>query len=255
MKRHLKWLAHAIAVASTVAFYGSAPAETVISTFDDNFSLDGLFAWASAVVAATSTNYSVTFSGYGSGYKRLDPVIDASGETIIKLTVTLSAPGAGPKDPISGPIVSLVDGDGTFYNYAWYGQTIGTHVLTAPLKAPTSVSAAGTVSGLDLSSLAFFHLQDDPGAYQGEYTISFEDLRLVGAPGPTITAPSYNRQTREFTLTWTSKAGASYTVQYTANLATPFADWATDIASQGAQTSTTVTIPAGAAGFLRLKQQ
>ena len=255
MKRHLKWLAQAIAIASTVAWSGSAIAETIISTFDDNFSLDGLFAWATAVVTSTSTNYSITFSGYGSGYKRIDPVIDAVGETALRLTVTLSAAGAGPKDPISGPIVSLVDGDGTFYNYAWYGQTSGTHVLTAPLTAPTSVSGAGTVPGLDLSTLAFFHLQDDPGAYHGEYAITFEDLRLVGAPGPTITAKSYNPQTREFTLTWTSRAGRSYTVQYTTDLTTPFADVATDLASQGAQTTATVVIPAGVAGFLRLKQQ
>src|SRR5689334_6110786 len=94
-------------------------ADTTITTFHD-FNLDGLFAWADAVVVSTSTNYSITDTNYGSGYKAINPHIDATGETNVELTVTLDGTG-GPDDPISGPIVSLVDNDGTFYNWAWYG--------------------------------------------------------------------------------------------------------------------------------------
>jgi hypothetical protein len=37
---------------------------------------------------------------------------------------------------------------------------------------------------LDLSTLDFFHLQDDPGAFAGTYTISFENLVLTSVPEP-----------------------------------------------------------------------
>lgn len=105
-------------------------ADTVITTFD-NFNLDGRFAnWGSATVVSGDTSYAITSSGYGSGYKDISPNINAVGETTVELTVTISA-AAAPTAPASGPIVSLVDADGTFVNYAWYGQTIGRHVLTA----------------------------------------------------------------------------------------------------------------------------
>ncbi len=233
-----------------------ASAETIITTFSDGFELNGYFAaWGSVDITPGDTNFSITATGYGSGYKDISPNIDASGETTIQLTVTLSSPTAGAKDPVSGPIVSLVDADGTFYNYAWYGRTIGRHVLTLPLKQPTSVAAAGATSGLDLSTLDFFHLQDDPGAYKGQYTITFEDLRLIGGKGLTITAKSYNAATQEFTLTWLSKAGQSYTILYAPDLMTDFAPLQTDLESGGQTTTATVTLPAGEAGYLRIEQQ
>jgi len=167
--------------------------------------------------------------------------------------VTVSGTG-GANTPVSGPIVSLVDADGTFFNYAWYGQTSGGHILVANLSAPTSTSAAGSVPGLDLSKLAFFHLQDDPGAYQGQYTITFEHLRLTGAPRPAITSQSYDPNTHEFTLTWTSQPGKSYTILHTADLTSPFSPLIADIASNGTSTTTTVTMPVENSGFLRIQQ-
>src|SRR5215467_1800140 len=78
----------------------SGLAETIISTFE-NFNLDGLFpSWNSATVVSLPTGYSITASGYGSGFKAINPNIDATGETSIELTVTLSATGA-PSGPIS----------------------------------------------------------------------------------------------------------------------------------------------------------
>jgi len=150
MRDFAKQLVNLASLAFSISFVNSVMAETVISTFDD-FNLDGLFpSWAVATVVSSPTGYSITASGYGSGYKGINPNIDATGETNIELTVTLS--GAGPANsPISGPIVSLVDADGTFYNYAWYGQTAGTHVLKANLSTPTFISAPGSVSGLDLN--------------------------------------------------------------------------------------------------------
>jgi hypothetical protein len=232
----------------------SPVAETTINAFD-NFNLDGLFAnWSSATIVSDATSYSITSSGFGSGYKAIPPTLDAAGETTIELTVTLTGAGA-PNNPVSGPIVSLVDADGTFQNYAWYGQTSGTHVLTASLSTPAFTSAAGTIPGLDLSRLTFFHLQDDPGAYQGQYTITFEHLRLTGAPGPVVTSQSFNPSTQEFTLAWTSRPGKSYTIMHTSDLGNPFSPLLADIASGGNSTTTTALVPAGNTNFLLILEQ
>jgi hypothetical protein len=243
-----------LAAASILLTLGTARADTVITAFD-NFNLDGLFpSWSMATITSTPGGYSVMASGFGSGYKALNPNLDATGETNIELTVTLAGTG-GPTTPVSGPIVSLVDADGTFYNYAWYGQPQGTHVLKASLSAPTFITAAGSIPGLDLSKLAFFHLQDDPGAYSGQYTISFELLRLTGAPLPNVIVQSYDLTTQQFTLTWTSLPGRSYTILYTTDLSTTFSPLMTDIASGGNTTTTVVTMPGGDSGFLRVQQQ
>jgi hypothetical protein len=253
MRHQTHWLA-ALAGAIGALALNSATADTIISTFN-NFNLDGLFSsWTSATVVSLPTGYSITASGYGSGYKALAPNIDATGETNIELTVTLTGSG-GANSPVSGPIVSVVDADGTFYNYAWYGQTPGSHVLRMSLSAPTFISAPGSVSGLDLSQLAFFHLQDDPGTYSGQYTITFELLRLTGAPPPSITAESYDPSTQQFTLTWTSGSGKSYTVLYTPDLGTSFSPLVTDIPSGGSSTTAMIAMPTGNAGFLRVQQQ
>lgn len=251
LSRCLATLAVAIAASALLT---SATAETIITSFD-NFNLDGVFpSWSSATIVSLPTGYSVTASGFGSGYKALTPNIDATGETNIELTVTITGAGS-PGSPVSGPIVSLVDADGTFYNYAWYGQTQGSYVLRMDLNKPTFISAAGSVPGLDISKLAFFHLQDDPGAYSGQYTITFELLRLTGAPPPSITTQSYDPNTQQFSLTWTSLSAKNYTVLYSPDLVTPFSSLVTDIPSAGSSTTAIVTMPSGNAGFLRVQQQ
>jgi hypothetical protein len=252
MHRYIKWFTRAALASACFALFGLARAETIITTFQ-NFNLDGLFpSWTSSSVVSLPTNFTITASGFGSGYKAITPNVDATGEKTIELTVSLSGTGTGP---ISGPIVSLVDADGTFYNYAWYGQTQGTHVLSASLNTPTFTSAAGSVPGLDLSKLAFFHLQDDPGSYAGQYTITYHLLRLTGAPTLAIISQTYDPSNQQFTLTWVSGPGKSYTILQTPNLQTPFTPLMTDIASGGTSTTVTVDVPAGQSGFLRVLQQ
>lgn len=251
MKKQQTWCVVAV---TSLALISSAVADTTISTFD-NFNLDGLFAsWGSATIDSGPTAYTIRATGYGSGFEDINPNINASGETNIEVTVTLNGT-AGPNDPVSGPIVSLVDGDGTYYNYAWYGQTIGTHVLTKNLSSPTWVTSPGSTPGLDLATLDFFHLQDDPGAYSGEYTISWEHLRLTGAPGTMITSSSYNPATQEFTLAWTSRPGKSYTLLYSQTVDGTFNPWQMDIPSGGDFTTNTVMLPTENSGFLRVQQQ
>jgi hypothetical protein len=82
-------------------------------------------------------------------------------------------------------------------------------------------------------------------------------ITVAGAAArPIITSSHYNPATLQFTLTWTSVTGAMYTVQETPGL-NPIA-WGplqTNIASGGSTTTTTVTMPAGTKGFLRILVQ
>jgi hypothetical protein len=252
MKQHTKWLAKMTALAGGLLLSGSAIADTNIVTFDENFFMDGLFAWSDATVVANNNGYSITDMGYGSGYKAINPNIDGSGNTNIELTVTLSGPGG---DGFLGPIVKLVDGDGTGMDFAWYGQTLGSHVLNANLATAGILREAGADSKLNLATLSFFHLQLDPSSYSGQYTIRFEKLRLTGPAGPIITAQSYNASTREFTLIWSSLPGKTYTLLHSVSLTGTFSSVATGIESGGPTTTNTATLPVGNIGFLRVQQE
>ena len=176
MKQNTKWFTTAIAMASGLVIVSSAMADTTINTFD-NFNLSGLFGWSDATIVSGPTSYSVTDTGYGSGYFDINPNINASGGTTLEVTLSLS--GAPAADGQVGPIVALVDGDGTFITIPWYGQTLGSHVLTADLTA---------FPALDLSTLDFFHLQLDPSGYSGAYTVEWQDMRITTVPEPSAFA-------------------------------------------------------------------
>ena len=73
MKRHRLWFIRQLIMASGL-LANLALADTTITTFDD-FSLDGLFVnWASATVVSGPTSYSITSSGYGSGFKDINMI-------------------------------------------------------------------------------------------------------------------------------------------------------------------------------------
>lgn len=174
-------LAAALAV---MLLAGSVSADALITNFD-NFTSDALYpSWAlpASTIVSGPTSYSITATGYGSNYKYIE---DASrigaGNTHVELTVALDGPPAA--DGHLGPIVTLIDIDGTRYNYAWYGQALGNHVLTMPVESPTWVDSAGTTAGLDLNGLQHMHMQLDPGGFgtQGAYTVVWENLGLIGA--------------------------------------------------------------------------
>lgn len=176
MKQNTKWFTTVIAMASGLVIVSSAMADTTINTFD-NFNLTGLFGWSDATIVSGPTSYSVTDTGYGSGYFDINPNINASGGTILEVTLSLS--GAPAADGQLGPIVTLVDGDGTGVDFAWYGQTLGSHVLTADLTA---------FPALDLSTLDFFHLQLDPSGYSGAYTVEWQNMQINTIPEPSSVA-------------------------------------------------------------------
>lgn len=176
MKQQTKWFANVLALAGSLALVSPAVAATTITTFD-SFNMSGLFAWSDATVVSGPTSYSITDTGYGSGYYDINPNINASGGTTLEVTLSLS--GASEANGLLGPIISLVDGDGTFINFPWYGQTLGSHVLTADLTA---------FPALDLSTLDFFHLQLDPSGYAGAYTVEWQNMQITTVPEPSALA-------------------------------------------------------------------
>lgn len=168
--------AHTAAIVTVLGLGSLAHAEAVITSFD-NFNSDSLFpSWDTATINSGPTSYDITSSGYGSNYKYIgDPVITGEGNSIIELTVTLD--GDPEADGQLGPIVDLIDGDGTRYSYRWYGQTLGSHVLTMPIESPTEVVDGSP--GLDLNTLTHMHMQLDPSGYGGTYTVAWENLSLI----------------------------------------------------------------------------
>ncbi len=68
MKPNLGRLSGAAAIAGVLLLADWAAADTAITTFDD-FALTELFAWSDATVVSGPASYSITDTGFGSGYK------------------------------------------------------------------------------------------------------------------------------------------------------------------------------------------
>ncbi len=108
---------------------------------------------------------------------------------------------------------------------------------------------------------AIIFLSDAVSLGAGPMYYYFDNFELIDTtPAVTVTEPvitsySYDPTTHQFTLTWTSQTGANYTVQSSANLASGFTSLVTNIPSGGSTTTTTVTMPDGNAGFLRILVQ
>jgi hypothetical protein len=175
-----------------IALDGAARADVLITSFESDYFQSALYAsWAADPPAATieygPESYSVTATGYGSNWTYIAGLgVQGEGETHVKLDVTLEGPSAA--DGHLGPIITLVDADGTRNNYAWYGQLLGNNILTLPIASPTWVEATGATSGLDLNAIEHLHLQLDPGGFgaTGQYTVRWNELSLItvaGLPG------------------------------------------------------------------------
>ncbi len=195
MKSRLKCLATAaLAIGSVVARGATASAQVLITDFSF-FNSNELYAsWAdpSATIVSGEESYSVTATGYGSNYAYIGSAgIIGEGLTHLELEVSLSGPPAA--DGQLGPIISLVDADGSYYNYAWFGQTLGDHVLRANLAAPAWISNPGTEPGLFLDGLPHMHMQVDPAQFgtTGAYTIEWKNLNLIAATPGDFNADGY----------------------------------------------------------------
>lgn len=189
MKQATIYFATAV-FSALVALNQSARADVLITSFADDYFENALYAsWAAAAATIEHgpDSYSVTATGYGSNWTYIGAyVIQGEGNTHLKLDVTLEGPAGA--DGHLGPIITLVDADGTRNNYAWYGQLLGNALLTLPIASPTWVEAPGATSGLDLNAIDHMHLQLDPGGFgtTGQYTVRWNELSFVtiaGLPG------------------------------------------------------------------------
>jgi hypothetical protein len=180
----------AIGTAVCLPLSVTARADVQIASFDEGFFEDAVYAsWAlpSATIVYAPTSYNVTATGYGSNWTYIGALaIQGAGSTHIKLDVTLEGPPAAEAN--LGPIITLVDSDGTRNNYAWFGQLLGNNILTLPITSPTWVEAPGTTPGLNLNAIDHLHLQIDPGQFgaSAPYTVRWNNLSLftqAGVPG------------------------------------------------------------------------
>ncbi len=172
MKHNTKWLATVIAVASGLMAANSARADVTIETFD-LFAPNALYAsWATpaATITAGPTNWEVASIGYGSLWKYVGD-INGTGQTKVQLTIDIS----GEPGFIAGPIVDLVDNNGAWATFGWWGITApGSYVLTADLS---------TTPWLNLADIQHIHLECDPGAAPDKlYDLTFRDLSLIPEP-------------------------------------------------------------------------
>jgi len=172
MKRNIKWLTAAMAIAGALATANLAMANVTIETFD-NFTPNALYAsWGTpaATITGGPTSWEVSSIGYGSLWK-YEGDINGTGMAQVQLTVDIT----GEPGFIAGPIVDLVDNNGAWATFAWYGITTpGSYVLTANLSA---------TPWLNVADIQHIHIECDPGAAPTTmYDLTFLDLSLVPEP-------------------------------------------------------------------------
>src|SRR6185436_7004976 len=108
-KHSSSWFAALLGGTAGIVLANTAQANLTINTFD-NFNSDALYAsWTSATIVSGPTSWSVTASGYGSNYKYNPISEDGTGNTMVEVTVTLSAADSANADGRLGPILTLVD--------------------------------------------------------------------------------------------------------------------------------------------------
>jgi hypothetical protein len=174
LKHNAKWLKAAIAIASALMTVHSAVADITIESFD-NFTPNAFYgSWGTpaATITPGPTSWEVASIGYGSLWK-YEGDINGSGATQVRLTVDITgAPGFA-----AGPIVDLVDNNGAWGTFAWYGITTpGSYVLTANLSA---------TPWLNVADIQHIHLECDPGSAPTLlYDLTFRDLSFVTIPEP-----------------------------------------------------------------------
>ena len=253
-------LATAALVAGFATLNSAKAAETTITTFD-NFSPTAKYAsWSSAPFSATSSNFVITATGYGSLLKTYGP-LNAAGSSNIVFDVDLS--GAADADGKLGVLVSLTDNDNTQISYRWFGRSRGHHVLTANLFTTNILATdngvaitdgtfkvvtnqVGGTAGLDTSILWHVNVELDPSSYGQAYTIAMNDLKLTsgagggggGSTNECAVISSFDNTTLNLGAGWTSQVSTPSNIQITA---TGFGDgW--NVCSVNTDSNATLTL-------------
>jgi len=162
------------AVGSSVLAFQPGPeayAATPVTTFD-NFNLSGTYgSWSNATITSGPTTYRVRATGgFGGGYYDINPNVSLAGGLLIQLKITL-----GPDCDPGGVLCSLVDEDITEHRWSWFGLEPGnSYTLIADLAHGDTVNA-GSIPGLDLAQISFFHIQADMPTTD----VTFEDFAIL----------------------------------------------------------------------------
>ena len=152
----------------------------LISDFSD-FNLHGTYqVWGDPNYTTTftsgATDFRVESTDFGGGWYNIDPAINAWGATTLVLDLTVNA--ANQADTAR---VVLTDTDGTerFYDFGLPGA--GTYSLSLPLDAYSHEQQPGTVAGLDLAALSFFHIAGGfTNGYPGvAFDVTFDNLAII----------------------------------------------------------------------------
>jgi hypothetical protein len=224
--------------------------DALVSDFDNVGLLGGYGSW-STLPPPTPGDWTFSQTNFGGGFQNITPNIDASSETTVELSITVSDV---PGPPVS-TVVVLQDGDGTQETWTWGGLTNGSYVLTGSLANGTPVPAQpGTVPGFDASVVDWFHLQIAVDTNAPTYTVAFENLRFFGFD-PTISAVAFDPATSQADLTWESRPDRSYSVWQQSEITGAFSLVASNIVSGGTSTSTSVISTSGDQGYFQISEE
>jgi hypothetical protein len=150
---------------------------TTLTTFN-NFQLTGWYErWVTATFTSGSDSFRVQSTDFGGGYYDINPNVNAAGATGLHVEFTVN-----PANVADTLRIILVDEDITERVYRIDGLTVGPHAVDIPLSAYSNDNSVGTIPGLDVSNLSFFHLtggfnHDNPGV---ALDITFEHMSLTG---------------------------------------------------------------------------
>ena len=205
---------------------------------------------------------SITFSGTGAiaGKPLKIPTIGVSGTYLIATTITLTT----NTPTLTGTLVFDLANTNQLVM-----QTYATNPMTLYYAGNLNVINSGPAPTAG-STYKFFSATNYNGAFNStSYPVLPSGLNWIdnlltsgsitvsgsASPAISITSSQYNPSTHQLTLTWSSTPSGFYSVQYSSNLISdPFANnvLQSGIPSGGNQTTTTVTLPANNAGFVRI---
>ena len=161
--------------------------DALISDFS-NFTLDGTYErWdpndpntiVDPNLISGAESYTVQAYDFGGGYKDIIPNINAPTATDLNLDIVIN-----PANQAEVVRVLLTDADGTerIFDFDIAGLS-GAQSLTRPLDSYDFDISAGSVPGLDLTDLSFFHIAGDfsNGKPGNVYDITFDNLALSDA--------------------------------------------------------------------------
>jgi hypothetical protein len=263
MKQLIKPLV-AAATFATAALVQPVQAQT-ISLAGINAS-GGYGSWSGAGVFSTGPQgirvQAPVSGGFGGVYVDLGGGATHINASSTQVTVNFSVNNGAANYIWIGAPFNPNDGLGQAYNYysgsgnpgnpagaVWTGTNVSLTWSLTPTELAAVQGGSDTIYG--------FNIGIDPSAVvSANIDLTYNSV-VFSAPSTSIqiTAQSFNPQTQQFTLTWTSSPGKNYTVLSTSDLTIAMTPLATGIASGGTTTTTTVTMPAGAVGFVRIEQQ